>query len=426
MSLEPSIDKRTLFGNGLRWLCGVLVCVFSLNGLLRFIANQWPGTRTSSVLTTVASVPDSLYLSLPGGPYLLFELLLRWVVILFGVYLLILLISSVRYQSPVIFVSGMSGLFIGLFALTWLSILIFIVLLLLGLFRLIASLVSYVITAIISFFLWTPIFYTIVVLIGITIVAVIISVLKGISFRDLWEHFKEWLRNLSARPLVFLLALTALGALIWFVGIPLWEHYISPILLLIRNWLAEYAGPILSWAGSLLATLFLGAIVVVLTLLVLGVLGFQFVDQFRSARAGGGDTHQAFRAGFGMGASLGLVLLVCAATPAFRSLVVTSWSQTSPVLSSMDLGGAVYYFMPASIETPLHSALAKASLPVFDLACLLVTLIVANSSLITGMFSRVTVRPLRSLVALESLPPVGVALFGVLVAVAGSLGDENT
>jgi len=426
MSLEPSIDKRKLFGNGLRWLCGALVCVFSLNGLLRFIANQWPGTRTSSVLTTVASVPDSLYLSFPGGPYLLFELLLRWVVILFGVYLLILIISSVRYQSPVIFVSGTSGLFIGLFALTWLSILIFIVLLLLGLLRLITALAGYVITAIISFFLWTPIFYTIVVLVGITIVAAIISVLKGTSFRDLWENFKEWLRNLSARPLVFLLALTALGALIWFVGIPLWEHYISPILLLIRNWLAEYVGPILSWIGSLLVALFLGAIVIVLTLLVLGVLGWQFVDQFRSARAGGGDTHQAFRAGFGMGAALGLVLLVCAANPAFRSLVVTSWSQTSPILSSMDLGGAVYYFMPASIETILHSALAKASLPVFDLACLLVTLLLANSSLITGMFSRVTVKPLRRLIALDSLPPVGVALFGVLVAVAGSLGDENT
>ena len=121
MSLEPSIDKRKLFGLGaLGLLGGALVCVFSLNGVLRYVANQWPDTRTNSVLLTIASVPDSLYRSLPGGPYLLFELLLHWVVILLGAYLLLLLIASVRHQSPVIVVSGLSGLLIGLIALTWL------------------------------------------------------------------------------------------------------------------------------------------------------------------------------------------------------------------------------------------------------------------------------------------------------------------
>lgn len=424
MSRELSTDMRKPF-NVRQLLFGALVCVFSLNGVLRFIANQWPGTRTNSVLLAIASVPDSLYRLLPGGPYLLFEMLLRWAVILLGAYLLLLLVASIRHQTPVILASGMSGLFIGLFALTWLSILILLLSLLFRLLSLIMALLWLVLSAIASFFLWTPVFYTIFVLIGIAIIAAIISVVKHISFRNLWEGLKEWLRTLSARPFGFLLALAAVAALIWFVGIPLWEYYISPILLFVRNFLADYVAPILSWIGALLLTLFLGALVTLLVLLVLGVLGWQFADQFGSARSCGGDTHQAFRGGFAMGAAMGLILLVCAANPTFRSLVITSWSETSPVLSSIDLSAAVYYFMPAQIETLLHDALAQASLPIFDLACLILTLLVANSSLITGVLARVTIKPLRGLVAFGSLPPVGLALFGVVVLVLDSFGNEN-
>lgn len=400
--------------------------MFSLNGVLRFAASQWPDTRTHSVLLAVASVPDSLYKSVPGGPYLLFELLLRWVVILLAAHVLLLLITSFRHQSPVIFASGMSGLLIGLFALTWLSIILLIFTLLIVLLKLIMWLLGVVFLAIASFFLWTPIFYTLLAILGIGVVVVLIAIAQNISFHQLWEAIKEWLRNMSARPLVFLLALVALGALIWFVGIPLWEQYISPILQLFRNWLAENVAPILSWIGALLLTLLIGILVVALVLLVLGVLGCQFVDQFKSARTCGSDTQKTFAAGFGMGAVMGLVLLVCAANPTFRSLVVTSWAETSPILSSMDLSAAVYYFMPARIETQLHNALAKASLPVFDLACLILTLLLANVSLITGMLSRVIIKPLRQLVALDSLPPLGWALFGLVVLLADSFGSDQS
>lgn len=423
MSLESPMTK----GQVLRWVFGgALVCVFSLNGLLRFAASQWwPDTRTGAVLTSIASIPDALYGKLPGGPFLLFELLLRWVVILLAAHLLLLLIASLRHQSLTIFTSGVSGFFIGLFSLTWLSFLLLIFVLLIFLFKLIMWLLRVVIAAIGSFLLWTPVFYTIVAIVGIVIVVAIIALLKEISFRAVWESFKEWLRNLSARPLVFLFGLLAVAALIWFVGIPLWQHYISPILLAIRDWLAEYVVPILSWIGALLLTIIAGALVGLAVLGFLGVLGCQLADQFKASRTCGSDTHQSFGAGFGIGAAMALVLLVCAANPDFRSLVLTSWSETSPVLSSMDLSAAVYYFMPARIETGLHEALAKASLPVFDLVVLLLSLLVANSSLITGMLSRVTVRPLRELVAWRSLPPVAAALFGVLLIVAESYASDN-
>jgi hypothetical protein len=113
---------------------------------------------------------------------------------------------------------------------------------------------------------------------------------------------------------------------------------------------------------------------------------------------------------------MGLVLLVCSANPTFRSLVNASWSDTSPVLSWMDLCSAVYMLMPAQAELLLHTAFAKASLPVFDLVCLLFALLLATSSLITSLLSRFTAEPIRELFSWSSLPPFGKLLFGVVIA----------
>lgn len=367
---------------------------------------------------------------LAGRAILTFELLLHWIFILLGVYVLLLLIASARHKSSIMVVSGMSGLLIGLFALTWLSILILIIRLLFALFGWIVNIAQLIITAIFSFLLWSPILYTILGIVGIVIVAGLINLAKGFSIHELWVNLKEWLRNMSAKPVVFLLAILAVAALIWFVGIPLWEHSIHPVLMFIRNWVTQYIVPIVSWVISVLFTLVLAAIVVLLALTALGILGWQFADQFLAARSCGLNTHTAFEAGFATGAVLGLVLLVCAANPTFRSLLNVSWSDTSPILSSIDLSTTVYYLMPAQAERILHKAFEKASLPVFDLVCLIAALLMINSSLITGLFSRVTVAPIRGLVRREGLPPLGKALFGFVIAgvamLAESFGNGDT
>lgn len=365
MASELTIPKRkilALFGSWL--LYGTVVCIFSLNGVLRLLATRWPGNRLSAALLTAASWPDLIYGTVRGGPYLLFELLLRWVLVSLGVYLLLLLIASLRHKSPTIFASGMSGLLVGLFALTWLSVLILIFVLLYAVVGWIVAVVHFIFAAILSFLFWPPVLYALLSIVGIAFVIGLISLVRGFSIREFWRNFKEWLRSTSAKPVAVVLAILALAALIWFVGIPLWQYYISPILMLIRDWLLQYVVPILSWIGSVLFVLVLAIIIISLMAGTLITLGWQFAEQFSSARFCGRNTHTLFEAGFGIGAVMGLALLVCSANPTFRSLVNVSWSDTSPIFSSLDPSAAVYSLMPARAEPLLQAAFAKASIPI--------------------------------------------------------------
>jgi hypothetical protein len=394
------------------------------------LAGRWRGNRVSAALLSIASVPDSIYGTIRGGPYFLFELILRWVLVSLGVYVLLLLVSSLRHRSPIIFVSGASGLLVGLFALTWLSILILILVLMLALVAWIVEILHFILAAILAFLFWPPVLYTILSIVGIILLVGIISVVKGLSIREFWRNLKEWLRNISAKPVLMMLGVVALAALIWFVGIPLWQYYIAPILMLIRDWLLLYVVPILSWIGSVVVVLVLAIILIAIIVGTLIAIGWQFAEQFSSARFCGQNTHTLFEAGFAIGAVMGLALLVCSANPTFRSLVNVCWSDTSPILSSMDLSAAVYALMPARAEILLQSAFAKASIPMFDLASLLAAILLANCSLITGLVSGVTIEPLRQLMSRERLPPLGKLLFGFVimcgVVLISSIGSDDT
>jgi len=192
----------------------------------------------------------------------------------------------------------------------------------------------------------------------------------------------------------------------------------------------QYVVPILSWIGSVILVLVLAVILMALITGTLIAIGWQFAEQFSTARFCGQNTHTLFEAGFAIGAVMGLALLVCSANPTFRSLVNVSWSDTSPILSSMDLSATVYSLMPAQAEALLQSAFAKASIPMFDLASLFAALLLANCSLITGLVSGVTVEPLRQLIRRDRLPPLGKLLFGFVimfaVVLASSIGGEDT
>jgi hypothetical protein len=218
---------------------------------------------------------------------------------------LLLLIASLRHKSATILASGLSGLFIGLFALTWLSILIWIAILIISLAGWIAAGLRFIFAAILSFLFWAPVFYTILSLTGFLVLLVLVSGVRGISFIEFLTNLKEWLRNLTAKPVVMLLGVLALAALIWFVGIPLWTYYIDPILVMIRDWLTQYVVPILSWIGSAIFSLVLTLIVILLIAGTLLVLGWQFAEQFSTARFCGQNTHTLFEASFAIGAVMG-------------------------------------------------------------------------------------------------------------------------
>jgi hypothetical protein len=417
-TISPAPARSILLQVGSTLFFGLIVCVFSLNGVLRNIGNKWPGTKIGDALVGLASVPNGIYDALPGGKYFLLELLVRWVLLSLAVFVCLLLLNSIRHQTVNIFVSGTGGLLIGLFALTWISLLVFLGRIVFICVAWLFGMLQWIIAGILSFLFWAPVLYTLVGVGAVVGVIVLVALLKDLSLEDVLDWLKGLIAKLSVKPLLAAAGAVAAAALVWFVLVPLWREYITPLLMLIAAWLSEYVAPILTWILSAIVVLILSLLALAATVVVLFILGRQFIDQFKSAHTCGRDMHSAFAAGFAVGAAAGLALLICSTNDEYRAVVNASWAGTSPIFADADVVAAVYAFMPRSAEALLQGLFTKASLPIFDTALLVATLLLANCSLLMGLLSGVTVEPLRRLFSRERMPPLFNLMFGLLVACA--------
>jgi hypothetical protein len=426
----PTIAQRpTFFQVTLILLCGFLVTVFSLNGVLRKIGEGWNGTKSGNALLSFAAIPDILYNGLAGGKYFILGVLVRWVLLSLTIFVGLLVLNSIRYQTINIVVSGVGGLLIGIFALTWISLFVFLIRLVFLIVGLIFAFLYWVIAGIFSLLLWTPVLVTLIVIVVLACAIPLVAFVKDVSLAQIWIWFKGLFGRLSVKPLLFLAALVTVFAGVWFVLIPLWLEYISPIIALVQAWLNEHVIPILAFLLSGLGTLLLILLGLAAVAAVLYVLGKQFIDQLKSARWCGKEMHRTFCAGFSIGAAAGLALLVCSANSEYRAVINGAWASTSPILVDVDIIRVVYALMPASAESLLQGLLIKASPPIFDFALLVLTLFLANCSLVMGLLSGVHVEPLRQIFSRERLPPLFSVLFGVFIGIsivaAGAIADQD-
>jgi hypothetical protein len=402
---------------------GILVAVFSLNSVLRHLAAQWPETRSSDVLLGLAAIPEKIYGVLPGGSYFLLELLIRWVLLSLAVFILLLLITAIRHKSASVFLSGISGLLIGLFSLTWISLLVFCALIILAVIAWLFSLMSYIFSAIVSFIVWAPILYTLIGIIVIIGAVALFSKIKELSVKSLIEKLK-------LKPFLIGAVIAGLIGVVWLVVIPFFRVYVSPILERIRSWLSEFVAPPLGWFFSILFGIIIAIIAIALGIAILFILGLQLCDQYVSAKVCGSDTHRTFDAGFSIGVVMALMLLVCSANGDYRAILNASWSSTFPALGNIDVPGVVNALMPHSAETLLQTLFAKASIPIFDAASLLTLLFLANCSLLMGLVSGIDIKPIRALVNPSRMPVLFRLLFGLVIGFAAmavdSLSNEDT
>lgn len=418
MTPEIAPPRRPLwFYIGRNLLFGIVVCLFSLNGLLSYLAARWSETKIGGALSSLAAVPQGIYDHLPGGPYFLLELLFRWVILSTVVFVVLLALSALRHQSATILLTGIAGLFAGLFALTWISLIIFIVIIVLAIAAWIFNLIQVILSAIFSFLTWWPVFYSLVGIGTIIGVALLVILISGISWQDT-------LNKLKLKPLLIGGAVLIAIGVIWLVVVPLWRAYVSPLLAAIGRWLGEYVVPVLSWILTAIVALILLILAVGLGLGALLVLGFQYCDQFAAARVCGRSTHRSFDAGFGIGAVMAVMFLVCSANSDYRAVINASWSSTVPILSEMDIVGAVSILMPHTAETLLQSLFAKAAMPIFDAGSLILVLFLANCSLLMGLLSGVSVEPMRGLFNKDRMPPLFKLVFGIFVALTVNLVDS--
>jgi hypothetical protein len=414
----PLQSKRSLLLSlGRNIPFGILVAVFSLNSVLRHLATQWPETKSSDVLLGLAVIPEKVYGALPGGSYFLLELLIRWVLLSLAIFILLLLINAIRHKSASIFLSGFAGLFIGLFSLTWISLLVFFGLIILIVIKWVFSLIGYILSAIFSFIVWAPILYTLIGIILVIGAFALFSKLKELSV-------KSTIEKLKLKPFLIGAVIAGLLGVVWFVIIPFLRVYVSPILEQIKSWLKEYVAPPLGWFFSLLFGIILAILAIALGLIVLFVLGLQFCDQFVSAKVCGSDTHRTFDTGFSIGVVMALILLVCSANSDYRAILNASWSSTFPALGSMDVPGVVNALMPHSAETLLQTLFAKASIPIFDAASLFTLLFLANCSLLMGLITGVDIKPMRALANPARMPVLFRLLFGLVIGFAAMAVDS--
>lgn len=397
-------------------MCGLMICVFSLNGVLRNLAGNWPETKAGNALLGMAAIPDAIYEALPGGKYFLLELLVRWALLSLAVFVGLLLLNSIRHQTINFFVSGAGGLLLGLFVLTWVSLFIFLLWIVLICIGWVYGLLQWIFMAILSFLLWPPVFLTLIGLGAIVGAVALVALVKNLSLAQVIAWLKQVLSLLTARVLFFVLGLAAAAALVWFVVIPLWVEYVAPLLALIAAWLKEYVAPIIAWVLSALITLIIVVLAAAAVIGLIFLLGRQFIDQLVSARLCGRDMYGAFAAGFCVGAAAGLTLLVCSANADYRAVVNAAWAGTSPIFADADIVAAVYALMPGSVEALLQPLFTRASVPIFDSALIVVTLLLANCSLLMGLLSGTTVEPLRRLFRVDHMPVVCRLMFGVIVA----------
>lgn len=397
-------------------LCGLMICVFSLNGVLRNLAGHWPETKAGNALLGMAAIPDAIYEALPGGKYFLLELLVRWALLSLVIFVSLLLLNSIRHQTVNFFVSGAGGLLLGLFVLTWVSLIIFLLGIVLICTRWVYGLLQWICTAVLSFLLWPPVFFTLVGLGVIVGTVALVALVKNLSLVQVIAWLKKVLSLLTARILYLVVGLAAAAALVWFVVIPLWVGYVAPLLALIAMWLREYVAPIIVWVMSALTTLVIVLLAAAAAIWLIFLLGRQFIDQLMSARTCGRDMYGAFAAGFCVGAAAGLTLLVCSANVDYRGVVNAAWAGTSPIFADADVVAVVYALMPGSAEALLQSFFTKASVPIFDAALIVVTLFLANCSLLMGLLSGATVEPLRRLFTVDRMPAMCRVMFGVFMA----------
>jgi hypothetical protein len=313
---------------------------------------------------------------------------------------------------------------LGLFALTWVSLLIFLVRIVLYVILWVFELLYWIATSILSFFLWPPVLYTIIG-VGLIVAGVaLFALFKNISLAQILAWLKELFGALTAKTLLAVAALLATAAVVWFVVIPFWLDYVAPILAAVAAWLKEYVAPIIAWLVSAVGVLILALLVLAAVVGALYLLGRLLVDQLASARVGGRDIHGAFATGFATGAAAGFTLLVCSANEDYRAVVNAAWAGTSPVFADADIVRALFSLMPGSAEALLRNLFAKASVPIFDSIVLVMTLFLANCSLVMGLLSGVTVEPLRRLFVVDRMPALLKLLSGAFTSVVFAAADS--
>jgi hypothetical protein len=402
-------------------LLGMIPLVFTLNGVLGFVSRHTTDVAwVSMLLEYLSKLPNLIYTTiLPLNQYFWFALLIHWIFWSLAIHLLLASLASLRHGTPRFILSSLFGFSTGLFIITWLSWLLWLAVIIYAIVAAVGEFVSMVIRTLLIFLITPPVLYLTLLLLLIVVALMVYSVISMRSRNPI-----DWRRMLKISGIAVVAVLLTL-LLVRFAFAPLWQDVIQPILAGLARWWIEWAVPTIGAIFGFLAKLVIYLVGFVIALVVMFILGRQIAEQIGSPIGTGLRTCGFFDTGFGIGASLALIMLVCFANPVYANLINQAWAMTTPIGRDMDLVRVFHSFVPERTAVLLRNVLNGSSLPLFDSLMVFIAMFLANCSVLTGIFDRIDPEPLRRIIARDRQPILLMTVGGTLLALAATMIDRD-
>lgn len=398
---------------------GVMVLIFSLNGVLKKISGVFSDTPFGDALYSLSNIPDSLYGALPVSQYFLFEILIRWLIFSIAIFISLLLLNAFYSKSVAMFVTGISGLTLGSLIFTLFSWIYGVISFIFWILSYVWYVVSVIASAIYSFLSWWPIAYTVLGLLGV--------VLTGVFIFAIIESWEEILNFLLATFLPMRAVICVLLLSIYLIAI-IWEGYVKPLIAFIQFIVINYLAPILNWIFGVLLLIIGFLFLVAAIFLTLLLMGYYFCEQFITSKNCGRTTHGAFDAGFGLGVAIALILLICSVNSEYQVLLTEAWNASTPFFI-VNPAVSFHALMYGEAKVLLQSLFIKSSLPIFDAVSLVIAFFIANCSVFMGLVSGSVKQPLKDLFKKERVPALlrvmASALAVITISILGAVSSED-
>lgn len=335
------------------------------------IGNQGIGSFFIAFVYDIQSIILGIVGSQPEGT---FRALLFYGIFGLWVYLLIVVVFTLRHRDVTLITLAVLGLVIGFFSLHIVSLIVASITWILWIISVLFNFIGFVFSTIFSFLvkyrLWIFVISSFIFIVFLTY-----------AFRD---NIIRLLFSIAlAAGLIY--AINRLFPSLWPEIVNIWTNYILRAI---------------SFLVTLVIYVFLFLIIVLGVLGTLSTFGRVIVDQFKSAWDAGGGRKNLLLCSFGIGTALAFIFLTSAATPGLSHNIDIAWASSwflidqfigthlgVSAIANVHIGDIFARLMVGDIHSLMVEHFTETSAPVHDTFMLLVVLVVSYMGIIRRIFS---------------------------------------
>lgn len=396
MSHATVSDSQTAVGKTTPWL--LRMSIFAAVGMLQLLIN-FPKFLTTLIDANVAEGWGRMALKAPvlavkmvmqvligndPGPF--FERAMTCAFLLFWVFFALLAIFAIRrrgYQMLACAIAGMIAGYVAAHLLSWVAVAIAVAI---GGVIFVCVWVGALIAAIFHFLIQGPVLTAILVLGGLGV---------GWVARHEIERFVLTLVNAIRNHIVRMLAGTFVLGLAVLVSPYVFRWLILPVFRFLKMVLTPVLHVLwllLTWGLLVIAVIIGVVLIVVVGMIALALLGSLFVSQVQAAWHAAQSRRLMLIAGFAIGSSLALLVLVSLATPSvaadLNQALLNPFALLAPIHHQTTIITDLFEAtLPGSVRAFVFTYLTNLQAPTFDCFVFLTIMVLASSSVFFRVFS---------------------------------------